>query len=102
VPAHVRELQREVAMWSYPIITDGLIYVIDLRNGLYVLKYTGRFEKEINKITFLEGNSNQGYALCYEPVGHRPRLLRLTHEAGEGGRGRPLQDCPATPPSSAG
>jgi hypothetical protein len=63
---------EKVVMWSYPIIKDGLIYVIDLRNGLYVLKYTGAFEKEINKITFLEGNSNQGYALCYEPVGAAP------------------------------
>jgi hypothetical protein len=59
---------EKVVMWSYPIIRDGLIYVIDLRNGLYVLKYRGDFQKEIDKITFLEGNSNQGYALCYEPV----------------------------------
>jgi hypothetical protein len=63
---------EKVVMWSYPIIKDGLIYVVDLRNGLYVLKYTGAFEKEIDKITFLEGNSNQGYALCYEPVGAAP------------------------------
>jgi hypothetical protein len=34
-------------MSSYPIIKDGLIYGIDLRNGLYVRKYTGRFEEEI-------------------------------------------------------
>jgi hypothetical protein len=63
---------EKVVMWSYPIIKDGLIYVVDLRNGLYVLKYTGAFEKEIDKITFLEGNSNQGHALCYEPVGAAP------------------------------
>jgi hypothetical protein len=63
---------EKVVMWSYPIISDGLIYVIDLRNGLYVLKYTGAFQKEIDKITFLEGNSNQGFALCYEPVGTAP------------------------------
>jgi hypothetical protein len=63
---------EKVVMWSYPIIKDGLIYVIDLRNGLYVLKYKGDFQKEIDKITFLEGNSNQGYALCYEPVGTAP------------------------------
>jgi hypothetical protein len=63
---------EKVVMWSYPIIKDGLVYVVDLRNGLYVLKYTGAFAKEIDKITFLEGNSNQGYALCYEPVGAAP------------------------------
>jgi hypothetical protein len=63
---------EKVVMWSYPIIKDGLIYVIDLRNGLYVLDYDGRFEGEVEEITFLEGNSNQGHALCYEPVGQAP------------------------------
>jgi hypothetical protein len=63
---------EKVVMWSYPIIKDGLIYVIDLRNGLYVLKYEGRFEREVEKITFLEGNSNQGHALCFEPVRRAP------------------------------
>jgi hypothetical protein len=64
---------EKVVMWSYPIIKDGLIYVVDLRNGLYVLEYDGRFEREVDKIDFLEGNSNQGDALCFEPVGRRPR-----------------------------
>ena len=59
---------EKVVMWSYPIIKDGLIYVVDLRNGLYVLQYKGRFENEIEHIEFLEGNSNQGDALCFEPV----------------------------------
>lgn len=51
---------------------DGLICVVDLRNGLYVLDYDGRFEREVRKIEFLEGNSNQGDALCLEPVGRAP------------------------------
>jgi hypothetical protein len=59
---------EKVVMWSYPIIKDGLIYVVDLRNGLYVLRYRGPFESEVQRIRFLEGNSNQGNALCYEPV----------------------------------
>jgi hypothetical protein len=63
---------EKVVMWSYPIIKDGLIYVVDLRNGLYVLKYEGAYQKEVDRITFLEGNSNQGHALCYEPVGSTP------------------------------
>jgi LVIVD repeat len=63
---------EKVVMWSYPIIKDGLIYVIDLRNGLYVLKYRGEFEKEVQRIQFLDGNSNQGDALCYDPVGRAP------------------------------
>jgi hypothetical protein len=63
---------EKVVMWSYPVIQDGLIYVIDLRNGLYVLRYGGDFAKEVQRISFLEGNSNQGNALCYEPVGTAP------------------------------
>ena len=55
-------------MWSYPVIQDGLIYTVDLRNGLYILKYNGPYQQEVDEITFLEGNSNQGDALCYEPV----------------------------------
>jgi len=45
-------------MWSYPIIKDGLIYVVDVRNGLYVLRYTGVGEQTIATEEFLEGNSN--------------------------------------------
>ena len=63
---------EKVVMWSYPIIKDGLICVVDLRNGFYVLDYDGRFEREVRKIEFLEGNSNQGDALCLEPVGRAP------------------------------
>jgi hypothetical protein len=64
---------EKVVMWSYPILKDGLIYVVDLRNGLYVLKYRGPYDREVRKTRFLEGNSNQGDALCYEPVGRPPR-----------------------------
>ena len=49
-------------MWSYPIIKDGLVYVVDIRNGLYVLRYTGAAAGEVNGLTFLEGNSNLGDA----------------------------------------
>jgi hypothetical protein len=63
---------EKVVMWSYPIIKDGLIYVVDLRNGLYVLDYDGDFEKEVERISFLDGNSNQGDALCFDPVGSAP------------------------------
>jgi hypothetical protein len=67
---------EKVVMWSYAIVQDGLIYVVDLRNGLYVLKYRGPYEKEVRKIDFLDGNSNQGDALCFEPVGRTPRHCR--------------------------
>ena len=67
---------EKVVMWSYPIIQDGLIYVVDLRNGLYVLKYRGAYKKEVQGIEFLDGNSNQGDALCFDPVGRKPRSCR--------------------------
>ena len=47
-----------VEMWSYPVIRDGLIYVVDVRNGLYVVRYTGVGEQTIANEVFLEGNSN--------------------------------------------
>jgi len=59
---------EKVVMWSYAVIKDGLIYVVDLRNGFYVLRYSGAFANEVNGIRFLDGNSNQGDALCFEPV----------------------------------
>ena len=60
--------QDKVVMWSYPVIKDGLIYVTDIRNGLYILRYTGPYADEVDGIGFLEGNSNQGDALCFEHV----------------------------------
>jgi hypothetical protein len=53
----------KVVMWSFPIVEDGLIYVIDLRNGLYVLRYTGPRAGEVAGLSFLEGNSNLGDAV---------------------------------------
>ena len=58
--------QNKVVMWSYPIINDGLIYVVDVRNGLYILKYHGPFEAEVAGIRFLESNSNLGEAQWWE------------------------------------
>jgi hypothetical protein len=52
--------RNKVVMWSYPIIKDGLIYVVDLRNGLYILRYTGPGSAFVDQIKFLEGNSNLG------------------------------------------
>ncbi len=56
----------KIAMWSYPIVSNGLIYVVDIRNGLYVLKYTGPLAAEVAGIDFLEGNSNLGDATRLE------------------------------------
>jgi hypothetical protein len=53
---------NRVVMWSYPIIKDGLIYITDIRNGLYILRYTGPVHESVDRISFLEGNSNLGDA----------------------------------------
>jgi len=54
---------NKVVMWSYPIVRDGLVYVIDIRNGLYILRYTGPKAHEVAGLHFLEGNSNLGDAV---------------------------------------
>jgi hypothetical protein len=58
-----------VIMWSFPIIRDGLIYVIDIRNGLYILKYKGEGRHAVKRISFLEGNSNLGDAVALADPG---------------------------------
>jgi hypothetical protein len=57
---------NKVVMWSFPVIKDGLIYVIDLRNGLYILRYSGKGANEVAAISFLEGNSNLGDAVALD------------------------------------
>jgi hypothetical protein len=43
---------NKVVMWSYPIINDG-VYVIDVRNGLYIFRYTGPRAGELDHLSFL-------------------------------------------------
>jgi hypothetical protein len=54
---------NKVVMWSFPIIKDGLIYVVDIRNGLFVLRYVGPHRGEVNQVEFREANSNLGDVL---------------------------------------
>src|SRR5262249_17578120 len=60
------DFQTKVVMWSYPIIRNGLIYVIGVRNGLFILRYTGTRADEVGGIQFLEGNSNLGDAVALD------------------------------------
>jgi hypothetical protein len=57
--------QDKVVTWSFPIISDGLIYFVDVRNGLYIVKYDGPHAAEVSKVDFAEGNSNQGDTLRF-------------------------------------
>jgi hypothetical protein len=45
------------ALWSYPVVQDGLIYVVDIDLGLYILRYTGAHANEVAHAPFVEGNS---------------------------------------------
>jgi hypothetical protein len=56
----------KVVVWSYPIIQDGLIYMVDVRNGLYILRYKGPGQAQVKDIDFIEGNSNLGDTLRLE------------------------------------
>ena len=61
---------NKAVMWSYPILNrqagETIIYVVDLRNGLYALRYTGPHADALDQVTFLEGNSNLGDAAALD------------------------------------
>jgi hypothetical protein len=50
-------LPRTGAMWSYPVVQNGLIYVVDIDLGLFVLRYTGKYASEVRQAVYVEGNS---------------------------------------------
>lgn len=51
-----------VSTWSYPIVRKGLIFVSDIRSGLYILRARPGtpLAKSLAKVRFAEGNSNAG------------------------------------------
>ncbi len=59
-PAGARDPQLGVTQaltWSYPVLRDGLVYVADINQGLYLLRYQGPHAEEV-AAGFREGNSN--------------------------------------------
>ena len=80
----------KVVMWSFPIIVDGLIYVVDLRNGLYILRYRGPHADEVARVKFLDGNSNTGDVQRMDPVAGARRLASRTPAGHRPGRRRPV------------
>jgi hypothetical protein len=63
----------KVIMWSFPVVVDGLIYVVDLRNGLYILRYDGALSGPVKAAKFLEGNSNVGQVLALQAAAPKRR-----------------------------
>ncbi|MDT7548464.1 MAG: hypothetical protein QOE84_858 [Actinomycetota bacterium] len=67
--------RRTGALWSYPVIQNGLVYVVDIDLGLYVLRYTGPHANEVNKAAFVEGNSAPSRYTAAAPVIKRPAAV---------------------------
>ena len=44
--------------WSYPIVKDGLIYVVSIEGGLYVFAYNGPDAEQLYATKWAEGNVN--------------------------------------------
>ena len=66
------------AMWSYPVVQNGLIYVVDIDLGLYILRYTGPHASEVAKAPFVEGNSSPSRYTASTPAIKRPALQWTT------------------------
>jgi hypothetical protein len=73
--------RRTGAMWSYPVVQDGLIYVVDIDLGLYVLRYTGKHADEVRKAAFVEGNSAPSRYTASAPVIRRPAAMAARVDA---------------------
>jgi hypothetical protein len=67
--------RRTGAMWSYPVVRDGLVYVVDIDLGLYILRYTGKHADEVSKAAFVEGNSAPARYTASAPVIRRPATV---------------------------
>ena len=61
VSPKLRDLElgtTDAMTWSYPVLSGGLVYVVDINQGLLVLRYHGLHEEEVSGTGFAEGNSN--------------------------------------------
>ena len=81
------------AMWSYPVVQNGLIYVVDIDLGLYILRYTGPHAAEVSKAPFVEGNSSPSRYTASAPVIKRP-ALQWTAIAAETANGARVVESP--------
>lgn len=90
--------------WSYPIVRDGLVYVADVNQGLYVFRYRGPHEDEVGRVAFAEGNSNL-FALLPSPATEQPPAPPTSAPAAGPVRAAPRRAAAATsglPPALAG
>jgi hypothetical protein len=77
IPTPLSTVQAEdplllgVEMHSHPTISGGLIYVVDIRSGLFVLRYRGPHQRQVSRTGYLAGNSNLSRGLKSLPSGGR-------------------------------
>ncbi len=73
--------KRAGAMWSYPVVQDGVVYAVDIDLGLFALRYTGRHADEVARAASVEGNASPARYTRSAPRLTRPASLatpRLT------------------------
>jgi hypothetical protein len=58
-------------------VQNGLIYVVDIDLGLYILKYTGKWSNEVKQAAYVEGNSAPSRYTKSAPVIRRPAFAAL-------------------------
>jgi hypothetical protein len=80
-------------MWSFPIIRHGLVYVVDIRNGLFVLRYTSAHAQVLDEragLTTRQGErAHQQQAAAYRSAEACPwRAARSSARHGMGSRYR--------------
>ncbi|HEV3125153.1 MAG TPA: hypothetical protein VG266_11310 [Candidatus Dormibacteraeota bacterium] len=80
-PTGVNPKERDTALgfgatltWSTPVIHDGLIFVVDQNQGMFIFRYRGPHQDEVQRLGFAEGNSNQTAVLGAIPVATSPAL----------------------------
>ena len=71
------------AMWSYPVVQDGLIYVVDIDQGLFVLRYKGKYASELGRAAFVEGNSGPSRFSAHAARILRPKTEYAAFDAAE-------------------
>lgn len=76
------------AMWSYPVVQNGLVYVVDIDLGLFILRYTGPHHAEVDKAGFVEGNSSPARYSLKDKVVTRPAIAWAAIERQSAGGAR--------------
>lgn len=67
--------KRTGAMWSYPVVQDGVVYAVDIDLGLFALRYTGKHADQVTRAASVEGNASPARYTDAAPRLTRPASL---------------------------